>query len=557
METVQYHQTQLQALLASSTAFAAEQNINELLKKIVIHASDVISSEGAAIFVLDVTKTYLNLNVAKWQDELHIVNEIEGIPLQSVGQFNTDNICVFAALTGKPQLIDDVYGGFTGFNFSAIYDQDKRYGTKTHSLMVVPLRDHQEKTLGVLLLANAKNQNGEPTSFMSMEALALSFAAHAAVALNNAYLIDANNKLIDLLGQTNQQLEQENKHLKQRRKRLNNYQIIGESKAMQQVYTLLDRVVTSPVNVLLRGETGTGKEVFARAIHNNSDRSTKAFITQNCAAVPEQLLESELFGYKKGSFTGATSDKNGLFDEANGGTLFLDEIGDMPLNLQAKLLRVLQEGEVRPLGATKSHKVDVRIIAATHCDLEEKIKESSFREDLYYRLSVFPIFLPALRERSGDVIVLAKHFIKQYAKIYGNPPARLASTTVEIIKNYAFPGNVRQLQNIIERAVLLAGAGRAILPEHLPEQVSNAEPESLGLKQSNNKLSLLEQLPSDKSLKEAIQEYEIKLIEQYLQVNNWNQTRTAELLNMPRRTLVEKINRYNIDTKEKRNGNGE
>ncbi|WP_163832363.1 sigma-54-dependent Fis family transcriptional regulator [Spartinivicinus ruber] len=546
---MQYHQTQLQALLASTAAFATEQNINVLLKKIVIHAGEVISAEGAAIFMLDVTKTYLNLKVAKWQDKLQEVNETEGIPLQSVGQFNTENICVFAALTGKPQLIDDVYTGFTGFDFSAIYDQDKRYGTKTHSLMVVPLRDHEEKTLGVLLLANASNQQGESASFVAMKALALSFAAHAAVALNNAYLIDANKKLINLLGETNQQLEEENKNLKQNRKRLNSYQIIGESKAMQQVYALMDKVVTSPVNVLLRGETGTGKEVFARAIHNNSERSDKPFITQNCAAVPEQLLESELFGYKKGSFTGANTDKKGLFDEANGGTLFLDEIGDMPLNLQAKLLRALQEGEVRPLGATKSHKVDVRIIAATHCNLEEKITAGSFREDLYYRLSVFPIFLPALRERGDDVLVLAKHFIKLYAKTYANPTARLAPSTVEILKNYSFPGNVRQLQNIIERAVLLADTGTAILPEHLPEQVCNPEPEQPVIEQFS-----LENLPIKKSLKEAVQDYEIALIERYLQANNWNQTRTAEVLNMPRRTLVEKINRYKIATKGKRGG---
>nr|WP_255490997.1 sigma 54-interacting transcriptional regulator [Spartinivicinus marinus] len=552
METVQYHQTQLQALLASTTAFATEQNTNALLKKIVIHAGEVISAEGVAIFVLDVTKTYLNLKVAKWLDEVQEVNETEGIPLQSVGQFNTDNICVFAALTGKPQLIDDIYAGFIGFDFSSIYEQDKRYDTKTRSLMVVPLRDHEEKTLGVLLLANARNQQGEPSSFVAMEALALSFAAHAAVALNNAYLIDANKKLIDLLGETNQQLEKENKHLKQSRKRLNNYQIIGESQTMQQAYALMDKVVASPVNVLLRGETGTGKEVFARAIHNNSERSNKPFITQNCAAVPEQLLESELFGYKKGSFTGATTDKKGLFDEANGGTLFLDEIGDMPLNLQAKLLRVLQEGEVRPLGATQSHKVDVRIIAATHCDLEGKITAGSFREDLYYRLSVFPIFLPALRERGDDVIVLAKHFIRLYAKNYGNLPARLAPSTIEILKSYSFPGNVRQLQNIIERAVLLVESGTAILPEHLPEQVCNAESaESVG---TELQTFSLENLPVKQSLKKAVQDYESALIERYLQANNWNQTRTAEVLNMPRRTLVEKINRYKIVTKGKRDG---
>lgn len=208
---------------------------------------------------------------------------------------------------------------------------------------------------------------------------------------------------------------------------------------MDETYRLIGKVMQTPYTVLLRGETGTGKEVVARAIHAAGPRKSKAFVVQNCAAFPEGLLESELFGYRKGAFTGAERNHVGLFDAAHGGTLLLDEIGDMPLSLQAKLLRVLQEGEVRPLGASAAHKVDVRIIAATHRDLAAMVAQGSFREDLYYRLAQFPIELPPLRERDGDVLLLAREFAQQASIALGRVPVSWSSAALDQLSSYAFP----------------------------------------------------------------------------------------------------------------------
>ena len=232
--------------------------------------------------------------------------------------------------------------------------------------------------------------------------------------------------------------------------------IIGKSPAIRQVFDLIDRVAKATANIFVTGESGTGKELVARAIHEESPRSQKQFVAINCAAIPENLLESELFGHVKGSFTGAVADKVGLFEEAHGGTLFLDEIGDLNLPLQAKLLRVLQDKEIRPIGSTKSKKIDVRLITATHKDLRAAVKAGEFREDLYYRLSVIPVALPPLRDRTEDIPILAHHFLKKYSAINGSPVEGFTSAAMEKLLRSPFPGNVRELENLIERAVVLA-----------------------------------------------------------------------------------------------------
>ncbi|MBC7212218.1 MAG: sigma 54-interacting transcriptional regulator, partial [Pseudomonas sp.] len=233
------------------------------------------------------------------------------------------------------------------------------------------------------------------------------------------------------------------------------YGLIGQSPAMRQTCQMISKVLHSPYTVLLRGETGTGKELVARAIHDYGPRRSGAFVVQNCAAFPESLLESELFGYRKGAFTGAERDRPGLFDAADRGTLLFDEIGDMPLALQAKLLRVLQEGEIRPLGSNVTHKIDVRIIAATHRDLAQMVSDGLFREDLYYRLAQFPIELPALRQRSGDVITLARHFCDKACTFLQRSQVGWSQAALDHLESYAFPGNVRELKGLVERAVLL------------------------------------------------------------------------------------------------------
>ncbi|EJK98738.1 MULTISPECIES: sigma-54-dependent Fis family transcriptional regulator [Pseudomonas] len=307
----------------------------------------------------------------------------------------------------------------------------------------------------------------------------------------------------------------------------NDYGLIGRSAAMRQTCSLISKVLCSPYSILLRGETGTGKEVVARAIHDYGQRRSQAFIVQNCAAVPENLLESELFGYRKGAFTGADRDRTGLFDAANGGTLLLDEIGDMPLSLQAKLLRVLQEGEIRPLGSNETHHVDVRIIAATHRDLKQLMEEGRFREDLYYRLAQFPIQLPALRQREGDIIELARHFADKACALLQRAPVRWSDESLDHLAAYGFPGNVRELKSVVERAVLLCENGE-LRVEHFTLHI---------------------QPPSNRgrvTLRERLAQIERSLLIDCLRESAGNKTRAARELGLPIRTLIYRLGRLNI-----------
>ena len=244
--------------------------------------------------------------------------------------------------------------------------------------------------------------------------------------------------------------------------------IVGQSSEISAVIGEVKKIADSRSSILLLGETGTGKELVARAIHYNSFRQDKPFVPINCSAIPENLLESELFGYIKGAFTGATGSKRGLFEEADGGTIFLDEIGELSQHLQAKLLRVIDDHEIRPLGSTQSRKVDVRFIAATNKDILRAVNEGTFREDLYYRINVVTITLPPLRERREDIVILAKHFVEKYANEIGKSVKFIDDSALKILVDYPWPGNVRELQNIIERAVLITESN-TIFQEHLPE----------------------------------------------------------------------------------------
>jgi two-component system response regulator PilR (NtrC family) len=245
--------------------------------------------------------------------------------------------------------------------------------------------------------------------------------------------------------------------------------LIGKSKKMRDVYTIIEKVAPSTANVLIYGESGTGKELAARAIHYNSPRRNKPFIAVNCGAIPETLMESELFGHRKGSFTGAIADRAGLFEQAEGGSLFLDEIGEMPLQLQAKLLRVLQEKEFRRIGGLEDKKTDVRIVAATNRDLEEQVKEGSFREDLFYRLNVVQIRMPSLREAPEDIPLLVEHFFTKYSKVV-NSGEVINPEALKALVAYPFPGNVRELENLVERCIVLGN--HAITEESLPEKIA-------------------------------------------------------------------------------------
>lgn len=310
-----------------------------------------------------------------------------------------------------------------------------------------------------------------------------------------------------------------------------NYGLLGNSRSMRTVHGLIAKVLSYPMTVLITGETGTGKELVARAIHDNGARANKSFVVQNCASLPEHLLESELFGYRRGAFTGADTHHQGLFDAANGGTLFLDEIGDMQLALQGKLLRVLQEGEVRPLGSNKTHKVDVRIIAATHHNLEALVAAGRFRSDLYYRLSCFPIELPPLRERGADIRALVTRFSNGFCKAWKRPACGWAPQALQLLDAYPFPGNVRELKAIVERAVLLCEGGD-VLPCHLPPRLRE---------RSDGEA---------KSLRTRLEQHERGLLLDSLRRNGGNQSRCARELEVSRRTFINRMQRLGIKPAE-------
>lgn len=522
-------------LIKIGTSLSSERDLNHLLNMVVSAARRITCAEGGMVYLLNSTKTDLQVEVLQNDTARSAGARVANVALYVNGERNSSNVIAHCVFSGQPIQIGDIYQ-YSGFNCDELYEYDRVSGARTHALLALPLRNHAAVAVGVLVLTNIPNAGRAADPH---DPLLRAFASQAAVAIDNVQLIETNKRLIDILDHTNRELEEENRRL--RAKIVSRYdfsKIIGHGAAMKKVFSLLEKVLASPATVLIRGETGTGKELFAQTVHFNSPRRSSEFVAQNCAALPDNLLESELFGYKKGAFSGAMQDKKGLIELANGGTLFLDEIGDMPLGLQAKLLRVLQEKEVRPLGGVESKKIDVRVVAATHCNLEEKIKKGEFREDLYYRLSVFPIDVPPLRARKDDIPALAKYFVDEFARVYSKEVSGFAPRAFDCLFDYDFPGNVRELKNVIERAVLLCESGGSILPEHLPEQLHCGERLTRNIPRAT--------VNQDAGLKELVEEFEQGLLREKLQACNWNQTRTAEQLHIGRRTLIEKITKYQL-----------
>jgi two-component system response regulator PilR (NtrC family) len=312
--------------------------------------------------------------------------------------------------------------------------------------------------------------------------------------------------------------------------------LIGKSREMLNVYSLIKKVADTTVNVLILGESGTGKELVARAIHDNSPRRDKPFVTINCGGIPEHLLESELFGYMKGSFTGAYADKPGLFEIANGGTIFLDEIGELPTILQVKLLRAIQEKTFRRVGGAEDVKVDVRIVAATNQDLVQNVKDGSFREDLYYRLNVVAINMPPLRKRKEDIPLLTDYFIRKYSEKFGKEIKTISAYSMELLMEYRFPGNVRELENIIEKSVAL-GMSNIVLPEDLV--LSNDGPDWVNV--------LDAELPEEGiELNEEVSKVERNLIEKALKKSAGSKSKAAKLLNVSLDSLRYRIEKLNM-----------
>jgi two-component system response regulator AtoC len=335
----------------------------------------------------------------------------------------------------------------------------------------------------------------------------------------------------------------ENRYLKQQLRgkyRFDN--MIGNSLAMQQVFSRMGKIVQTDSTILILGESGTGKELVAKAIHFNSHRKNQPFVAINCGAIPAELLESELFGHEKGAFTGAVADKSGKFEQANHGTIFLDEIGTMPMHLQMKLLRVLQEHEVVKVGSNKTIKLDVRVISATNANLEEAVQKGQFREDLYYRLNVIPIHLPPLRDRLEDIALLTRHFTTRVCKDLDHPPVTFSPGAMRALESYHWPGNVRELENVIERTITLAET-EIIGKKDLPGNISGNSDEE----EENQEIACPRVTEQGVDMIGIVEGVERCLIRSAMELAGGVKARAAALLNIKRTTLVEKIKRLNLE----------
>lgn len=413
--------------------------------------------------------------------------------------------------TGEPMLTSDAQ------HDPQLKDQRSVVLYNLRSVLCVPFKI-QDKTVGVVYV-----DSRSLTDLFSNRGLdfVTAFSGLAAVAIENA-------RMHEELKNSKDAISRENLDLKQEMKRKYGFeQIIGRSQRMQEVYDLLAKVLEGRSTVLLVGESGTGKELCARAIHYNSSQSDKPFVTISCGGLPENLLESELFGHEKGAFTGAVSQKKGLFEVASGGTVFLDDIDAAPLTMQVKILRVLQEKEIRRVGGTKQMKTDVRVVVATNANLEKAVREGSFREDLYYRINGIVIEIPPLLERREDIPLLVNHFLKKYSTELGKELRGFSGEAIDCLMGYSWPGNVRELEHEVEKVVTFLSPGDVVRPEDLSEKITRADARIA-------------------SLREAIDDFERKILARTLRRLNWNESETARELGVSRQGLRNKIKKYGI-----------
>jgi Nif-specific regulatory protein len=488
-------QSTLAALIEASTAINSTLDLQESLQAIARSAATVMNAEASSVLLLDKRRNKLVFRASVGGGGESLLGE----------EFDADlGIAGKVAATGQSLLITDVQENKDWFK-----GIDDRSRFVTRGMAVAPLI-HQDEIIGVVEVLNRIGEENFNDHDLELIQIFANLAASGAI---NA--------------QRYEELQRENRGLRETLKTSD--QIIGQSDALRKVLDLCNRVARSNATVLLLGETGTGKELIAKAIHNASPRADKPCVDINCAALPETLLESELFGHEAGSFTGAIARKLGRFELADGGSLFLDEIGDLSPAIQIKLLRVLQEREFVRVGGTKTVACDVRIIAATNRDLQQAMKEGSFREDLYYRLNVFPINLPPLRQRREDIPLLAEHFIKRASLDLNMPKPTASDQAVALMASYHWPGNIRELQNVIERAVLMAD-GKTIEATHLPREVVGEAAEPVALE-------------GDSSL----WGYEKAMIVKVLQENNWNQSKAARALGISRDNLRYRVKKFKIE----------
>jgi Nif-specific regulatory protein len=492
----------LEVLHDLARILASQLDLRDQLDKVLQELSHKTGMNRGMISILDRDSGEAILDVAHGVD-------IDGMEISyKPGEGITGQV----AQTGKPMVITnlgkekhflDRTGARKGLNRSEL------------AFLCVPII-YDDKVVGVL----SADKVAHEVDNQDYEIQLLSEVAELiAKAVHTRAVEEENRKLRNILGRTQRPSEQ----------------IIGNSKIMKEVFGLIYQVSDSNTTALIHGETGTGKELVAKAIHQNSPRSGGPFIEVNCAAMPDTLIESELFGHEKGAFTGADQRRRGRFEEANGGTIFLDEVGELSPLAQAKLLRVIQERQFQPLGSGRIIKVNIRLIAATNRDLEQDVLTSKFRADLYYRLNVFPIYMPTLRERGGDIILLSDYFVEKYTKLFKKPVKRISTPAIDLLLSYHWPGNVRELENCIERAVLIA-SGDTLDSVHLPPslQMKADAPE---VRRQQGKLASL------------VNTYERSLIIDALKDSRGNQSQAARLMGTTKRIIQYKVEKYGIDTK--------
>jgi Nif-specific regulatory protein len=491
----------LMALVSASRAINAELQLKDVLQRCAEWASEVLQAEGASVIFYDPEHQQLIFQAATGPGG----DDLKGT------RFDADlGIAGQVVRTGRPVRVDDVRRNrhfFAGI--------DAKTQMRTHSMIAAPLF-HRDQVLGVIEVINPNGRDN--FTDRDLELLKV-FANLAAVAASHARAYD--------------QVSLQNEALRQS---MPKSQMIGNSQAIQRVVELCRKVAGSNATVLLYGETGTGKELAARTIHEFSPRADKTFIAINCAALPESLLESELFGHEKGAFTGATGQKLGRFELADHGTLFLDEIGELSPEIQVKLLRVLQEREFVRVGGTQTINCDVRIIAATNRDLQAEMEAGRFREDLYYRLNVFPITAPPLRERIEDLPELVRHFTAQLAPNLGVAPPRVSDDAMAMLMRYHWPGNVRELRNIVERCTLLASDGQVEVTD-LPREIAESPGESTVPPPA-------EEVADHGASRLA--EHERALIVSALAELDWNQSAAARKLGISRDLLRYRMKKHGI-----------
>ncbi|RJR27258.1 MAG: sigma-54-dependent Fis family transcriptional regulator [Candidatus Latescibacterota bacterium] len=498
--------SKLETLSDATKALSSTLDLDEVLEKIV----------DSTIHLADTDRGFLMLAAESGALEFRIARDREKRSLAEDDFTVSRSIVNDVARSAEPLFISNI------LDYERFKDQKSVIDLNLQRAVCVPL------TIGDSVIGVIYTDANRVSSVFAPEDMSVigAFASQAAIAIENA-------KLHGKLVVSRESLAQENLQL--REELSGRYQfsgIIGHSKTMQEIFITIQKVAPLTTTVLIQGETGTGKELIARAIHFNGPRKNGQLVAINCGAMPPNLLESELFGHKKGAFTGATSDKAGLFEAASGGTIFLDEVGEMPAELQVKLLRALQEGEIRRVGENADRKVNVRVIAATNRDLKEDVAKGLFRSDLYYRLNVVPITIPPLRDRRDDIMPLAEHFLKKYAAKMGKSGVSISSDAMKLLLLSAWPGNVRELENTIERGLALCGDSKVLKAPHFP--------------QIGEGVSALGNVESGLSLKERLKTLERQIIIETLGRTGWRVSKAAELLDVSRQHLHNKIREYNI-----------